>query len=152
MELRDRSCISGHHFSSWLTILVAVGTGVASCPPRRSRHAAFPHQAPVEGQTRPAFGAWAAHPGPVRGRWPSGTCGFRLCVRGMRWPLPFLQPFPPRSPPPTRRPVLFEASSVLCGALGQKPWHGFERNYLWRLKDPLILYDGKGFGDHARLL
>src|SRR4051794_11699423 len=117
MELRDRSCISGHHFSSWLTILVAVGTGVVSCPPRRSRHTAFPHQAPVEGQTRPAFGAWAAHPGPVRGRWPSGTCGFRLCVRGMRWPLPFLRPFPPRSPPPTRRPVLFEASSVLCGLL-----------------------------------
>ena len=95
---------------------VAVGAGVTSCPPRRSRRAAFPHRAPVEGQTRPAFGAWAAHPVPVRGCRPSGTCGFRLCVRSMCWPLPFLQPaaFPPRSPPPTCRPVLFEASSVLC--------------------------------------
>src|SRR3954464_8412945 len=35
----------------------------------------------------------------------------------MRWPFPFLRPFPPRSPPPTRRPVLFEASSVLCSLL-----------------------------------
>ena len=76
-----------------------------------------PHRAPVEGQTRPAFGAWAAHPVPVRGLRPSGTCQFRLCVRGMRWPLPFLRPaaFPPRSPPPACRPVLFEASSVLYG-------------------------------------
>ena len=92
---------------------VAVGTEVTSRPPRRSRRAAFPHRAPAEGQTRPAFGAWAAHPVPVRGLRPSGTCRFRLCVRGMRWPLPFLRPaaFPPRSPPPTRRPVLFEASS-----------------------------------------
>jgi hypothetical protein len=95
---------------------VAVGAGVTSCPPRRSRRAAFPHRAPVEGQTRPAFGAWAAHPVPVRGLGPSGTCGFRRCVRGMRWPSPFLRPaaFPPHSPPPTCRPVLFEASSVLC--------------------------------------
>jgi hypothetical protein len=59
-----------------------------------------------------AFGAWA--PVPVRGLGPSGTCRFRLCVRGMRWPLPFLRPFPPRSPPPACRPALFEASSVLC--------------------------------------
>src|SRR4051794_2130867 len=94
---------------------VAVGAGVTSRPPRRSRRAAFPHRAPVEGQTRPVFGAWA--PVPVRGLGPSGTCRVRLCVRGMRWPLPFLRPFPPRSPPPTRRPVLFEASSVLCGLL-----------------------------------
>jgi hypothetical protein len=95
---------------------VAVGTGVASCPPRRSRRAAFPHRAPVEGQTRPAFGAWAAHPVPIRGLRPSVTCRFRLCVRSMRWPLPFLRPaaFPPHSPPPTRRPVLFEVSQVLC--------------------------------------
>ena len=98
---------------------VAVGTEVTSRPPRRSRRAAFPHRAPAEGQTRPVFGAWAAHPVPVRGLRPSGTCRFRLCVRGMRWPSPFLRPaaFPPRSPPPTRRPVLFEASSVLCSLL-----------------------------------
>ena len=76
-----------------------------------------PHRAPVEGRTRPAFGAWAAHPVPVRGLRPSGTCQFRHCVRGMRWSLPFLRPtaFPPRSPPPACRPVLFEASSVLYG-------------------------------------
>src|SRR3954454_19426119 len=96
---------------------VAVGTEVTSRPPRRSRRAAFPHRAPVEGQTRPAFGAWAAHPVPVRGLRPSGTCRFRLCVRGMRWPSPFLRPFPPRSPPPACRPVLFEVSSVLCSLL-----------------------------------
>jgi len=97
--------------------LVAVGAGVTSRPPRRSRRAAFPHRAPVEGRTRPAFGAWAAHPVPVRGLRPSGTCQFRHCVRGMRWSLPFLRPtaFPPRSPPPACRPVLFEASSVLYG-------------------------------------
>ena len=78
------------------------GTEVTSRPPRRSRRAAFPHRAPVEGRTRPAFGAWAAHPVPVRGLRPSGTCQFRHCVRGMRWSLPFLRPaaFPPRSPPP----------------------------------------------------
>ena len=102
--------------TGWHAPSVAVGTGVTSCPPRRSRRAAFPHRAPVEGQTRPAFGAWAAHPVPVRGLRPSGTCRFRRCVRGMRWPLPFLRPaaFPPRSPPPACRPALFEASSVLC--------------------------------------
>ena len=90
---------------------VAVGTEVTSRPPRRSRRAAFPHRAPVEGQTRPAFGAWA--PVPIRGLRPSGTCWFRLCVRGMRWPLPFLRPFPPHSPSSACRPTLFEASSVL---------------------------------------
>src|SRR3954447_22394457 len=47
---------------------VAVGAGVTSRPPRRSRRAAFPHRAPVEGRTRPAFGAWAAHPVPGSGR------------------------------------------------------------------------------------
>src|SRR3954468_10024178 len=75
-----------------------------------------PHRAPVEGQTRPAFGAWAALPVPIRGLGPSVTCWFRLCVRGMRWPLPFLRPaaFPPRSPSSARRLTLFEASSVLC--------------------------------------
>ena len=35
---------------------VAVGTGVTSCPPRRSRRAAFPHRAPVEGQTHSGLG------------------------------------------------------------------------------------------------
>src|SRR4051812_46218967 len=31
--------------------------------------------------------------------------------------LPFLRPFPPRSPPPACQPALFEASSVLCSLL-----------------------------------
>src|SRR5688572_12547990 len=96
--------------------LVAVGAGVTSRPPRRSRRAAFPHRAPIEGRTRPAFGAWAAHPVPVRGLRPSETCRVRLWGRGMCWPLPFLRPaaFPPRSRPPACRPALFEVSSVLC--------------------------------------
>ena len=43
-----------------------------------------PHRAPVEGRTRPAFGAWAAHTVSTRGPMPQGTCLIRLCVRGMR--------------------------------------------------------------------
>jgi hypothetical protein len=103
-----------------LVWIVAVGTEVTSRPPRRSRRAAFCFAAPsvsAPGSCRRsnAFGAWA--PVPVRGRRPSGTCRFRLCVRGMRWPLPFLRPFPPHSPPPACRLALFEASPVLCGLL-----------------------------------
>src|SRR3954467_5397032 len=73
MELRDRSCISGHHFSSWLTILVAVGTGVASCPPRRSRRAALSGSSAIAG-FRPhrspggALRRWALQKGPKPGR------------------------------------------------------------------------------------
>ena len=101
--------------------IVAVGAGVTSCPPRRSRRAAFCFAAPsvsAPGSCRrsDATGIRGLS-GPSRsGLRPSGTCRVRLCVRGMRWPVPFLRPaaFPPRSPPPTRRPVLFEASSVLC--------------------------------------
>jgi hypothetical protein len=144
-------CVSPHSPQSsipvsigWHDPSVAVGAGVTSCPPRRSRRAAFPHRAPVEGQTRPAFGAWAAHPVPVRGCRPSGTCGFRLCVRSMSWPLPFLRPaaFPPRSPPPACRPVLFEASSVLCSrptphtfrsGFGSSPFRTGPGS-LWRLR------------------
>jgi hypothetical protein len=40
---------------------VAVGDRVAPAPPHRSRRAAFPHRAPVEGRTRLDFGALAAH-------------------------------------------------------------------------------------------
>ena len=69
---------------------VAVGTEVTSRPPRRSRRAAFPHRAPAEGQTRPAFGAWAAHTVSPRGAMPRGTCLVRLCVRGMRRHRPLL--------------------------------------------------------------
>src|SRR3954471_14226084 len=73
MELRDRSCISGHHFSSWLTILVAVGTGVASCPPRRSRRAALSGSSAIAGfrphrSHRAALPQWALQKGPETGR------------------------------------------------------------------------------------
>jgi formylglycine-generating enzyme required for sulfatase activity len=37
---------------------VAVGTIIADRPPHRSRRAAFPHRALVEGRTQSAFGAW----------------------------------------------------------------------------------------------
>ena len=53
---------------------------------------------------------------PIRRLAASVTCRVRLWVRGMRRHVPSLRPaaFPPRSPPPTRRSALFEASSVLC--------------------------------------
>src|SRR4051794_15158067 len=93
---------------------VAVGTEVTSRPPRRSRRAAFPHRAPVEGQTHSGLGR------PIQFR--------AQAVGDMRSPalcpehaLPFLRPFPPHSPPPTRRPVLFEASPVLCSLLIPSP-------------------------------
>ena len=57
---------------------VAVGTEVTSRPPRRSRRAAFPHRAPVAGQTRPRFGAWAALAPPVRRLAAPVTCLIRL--------------------------------------------------------------------------
>ncbi len=71
-------------------------------PPHKSRRALLTHRAPVEGRTRSAFGAWAAHAAPIRGRAASVTCRFRLCVRDMRSHVPFLRPaaFPPPSPPP----------------------------------------------------
>src|SRR3954453_23645004 len=73
MELRDRSCISGHHFSSWLTILVAVGTGVVSCPPRRSRHTALSGSSAIAGfrphrSHRAALPQWALQKGPETDR------------------------------------------------------------------------------------
>src|SRR5689334_21967188 len=95
---------------------VAVGTGVTSCPLRRSRRAAFPHRAPVEGQTRPGCLGHFDLARPIRRHAASVTCRVRRWVRGMRRHVPSLRPaaFPPHSPPPTRRPALFEASSVLC--------------------------------------
>ena len=62
---------------------VAVGTGVTSRPPRRSRRAAFPHRAPAGSRAWSMFGAWAAHTVSPRGPMPQGTCLIRLCVRGM---------------------------------------------------------------------
>ncbi len=82
--------------------MVAVGGGLPRSPPHRSRRALLTHRAPVEGQTRSAFGAWAAHTSPIRGRAAAVTCRFRLCVRDMRSDAPFPRPtaFPPPSPPP----------------------------------------------------
>jgi hypothetical protein len=71
-------------------VVVAVGTGVTSRPPRRSRRAAFPHRAPAGSQAWSMFGAWAAHTVSTRGPMPRGTCLIRLCVRGMRRHRPLL--------------------------------------------------------------
>src|SRR5690242_6559571 len=81
---------------------VAVGTGVTSRPPRRSRRAAFPHRAPAGSQAWSMFGAWAAHTVSTRGPMPRETCLVRLCVRGMRRHRPLLPAgsLPPHPPPP----------------------------------------------------
>jgi hypothetical protein len=71
-------------------VVVAVGTGVTSRPPRRSRRAAFPHRAPAGSQAWSMFGAWAAHTVSTRGPMPQGTCLIRLCVRGMHRHRPLL--------------------------------------------------------------
>ncbi len=85
-------------------------------PPHRSRRALLTHRAPVEGRTRSAIGAWAAHAAPIRGRAASVTCQFRLCVRDMRCDAPFLRcdrlPSTVSAADVTR--ALFEASSDLC--------------------------------------
>jgi hypothetical protein len=93
---------------------VAVGAGVTSRPPRRSRRAAFPHRAPVGSQAWSMFGAWAAHTVSTRGPMPrghawsgsvSGACvGIVLSSRP--------GPFPPHPPPPLLA-ALFGVSSVL---------------------------------------
>ena len=93
----------------------AVGTGLTARPPHRSRRAAFPHRAPVEGRTRPRLKAsMACSLGPQ-------ACRFR------DMPAPALGPghasrlaFPSTGRLPSTvsaadpRPALFEASSVLC--------------------------------------
>ena len=81
---------------------VAVGNRVTPAPPHRSQRAAFPHWAPVEGRTRPKFGAWAAHAPPIRRLAASGACRFRFCARDMRRRSSSLRPaaFPPPPPPP----------------------------------------------------
>jgi hypothetical protein len=83
--------------------------------PHRSRRAAFPHRAPVVGQTRPGFGAWTALAPPARRPAASVTCRIRLRVRSTRrcWPSPRSAAFPPHPPPPTWS-ALFGASLVLC--------------------------------------
>ena len=75
---------------------------VAQHLPHRSRRAAFPHRALVEGQTRPRFGAWTAPAPPARRLAASVTCRVRHWVRSMRCRSPSLRPaaFPPPSPPP----------------------------------------------------
>ena len=49
---------------------------VTPLPPHRSRRALLTHRAPVEGRTRSAFGARAAHTSPIRGRAAAVTCRF----------------------------------------------------------------------------
>jgi hypothetical protein len=81
---------------------VAVGTAVASRPPRRSRRAAFPHRAPVSGRTRSAFGVLGTHAAPIRGLAASVTGLIRRCVRDLPRSSPSPRPaaVPPPSPPP----------------------------------------------------
>src|SRR6201994_1257787 len=76
----------------------AVGNRVTPVPPHRSRRAAFPHRAPIEGQTRSRV--WTP---PIRRLAASVTCLFRSWARGMRPPPPSLRSaaFPPPSPPLT---------------------------------------------------
>src|SRR3954454_4293872 len=107
MPMRGPKCKLGYHrvFNLILWVLytgVAVGDRVTPAPPRRSRRAAFPHRAPVEGRTRSKFGAWAAHTPSIRRLAASVTHQVRRCVRDVRCRSPFLRPaaFPPPSPPP----------------------------------------------------
>ena len=83
--------------------MVAVGTVIAHRPPRRSRRAAFPHRAPVEGRTRSSFGTVTVLPASIRRLAASVACKARHRVRSMRCRSPSLRPaaFPPQSPPPT---------------------------------------------------
>ena len=71
---------------------------VTPVPPHRSRRAAFPHRAPIEGQTRSRV--WTP---PIRRLAASVTCLFRYWARGMRRRSPSLRSaaFPPPSPPLT---------------------------------------------------
>ena len=94
---------------------VAVGTGLAASPPRRSRRAAFPHRAPVSGNTVAPFEVWVTYAVTQQDR--AGTCAtlVRFCAR-----CAFSQPvsprpdaFPPSAPPPIARPCS-RTSSVLC--------------------------------------
>ena len=60
--------------------LVAVGAGVTSRPPRRSRRAAFPHRAPVEGQTRSGLGLQFRSVGSGRRGHAGSGAGSGACV------------------------------------------------------------------------
>ena len=63
--------------------VVAVGTGLAASPPRRSRRAAFPHRAPVSGDTVAPFGVWATHAVAQRDRAGAGDTPTRCCARSV---------------------------------------------------------------------
>jgi len=85
---------------------VAVGTVLSDSPPRRSRRAAFPHRAPVSGDTVAPFEVGATYAVTQRDRAGTRDTPARFCVRSV-----FSQPvsprpdaFPPSAPPPIVRP------------------------------------------------
>src|SRR5271166_3827496 len=85
---------------------VAVGTGLSASPPHRSRRAAFPHRAPLSGDTVAPFGVWATHAVAQQDRAGTRDTLVRFGARGV-----FAQPvspragaFPPAAPPPIARP------------------------------------------------
>ncbi len=93
---------------------VAVGTGLAASPPRRSRRAAFPHRAPVSGDTVAPFGVWATHAVAQRDRDGAGDTPTRFCARSVpgRAVSPCPGAFPPSTPLPRARHCS-QTSSVL---------------------------------------
>jgi hypothetical protein len=77
---------------------VAVGTGLATSPPRRSRRAAFPHRALAGGRAR-SGGRGGCSAAPIR-RQATGTgCVVRFCARSIASRLPSLRPSPLPSTP-----------------------------------------------------
>jgi hypothetical protein len=52
--------------------------------PRRSRRAAFPHRAPVLGDTIAPFGVWATHAVAQQDRAGAGDTPVRFCARSVR--------------------------------------------------------------------
>ena len=93
----DRGGVSGHRTASFRfqgayknapgtrrqQWLVAVGPGISSCPPHRSRRAAFPHRALAGGRARPG-GRGGCSAAPIR-RQATGTrpCPGRVPLRGV---------------------------------------------------------------------
>ena len=128
MPMRGPKCKLGYHrvFNLILWVLytgVAVGDRVTPAPPRRSRRAAFPHRAPVEGRTRSKFGAWAAHTPSIRRLAASVTRQCPALCPGHALPLAF--PSTGRLPSTISatdlRSALFEASQVLCSRPNSSP-------------------------------
>jgi hypothetical protein len=93
---------SGGRPPSIASAAVAVGTRIAARPPRRSRRAAFPHRAPVLGDTIAPFGVWGTHAVAQQDRAGAGDTPVRCCARGM--------PCRPVSPRPGRLPSIPSAA------------------------------------------